>query len=50
MKYRTSKRAERPWWRRLKRAWDRWVEDLTRNEFEGLPRTLDDFNAGRHGR
>ena len=32
MKYRTSKRAERPWWRRVKRAWDRWVEDLTRVE------------------
>ena len=37
MKYRTSKRAERPWWRRLKRAWDRWVEDLTRNEYASLP-------------
>ena len=45
MKYRTSKRAERPWWRRVVRGFWRWVEDCTRNddEFAGLPQTLDEW-------
>ena len=47
MKHPTTKRPPRSWFARLTRALWRWVDDLTRNEYAGLPQTLDDFNAGR---
>ena len=50
MKYPTVKRRSRSWLRRALRGFWRWVDELTHNEFDGLPQTLDDFNAGRHGR
>ena len=47
MKHPTTKRPPRSRWRRFTRWLARVVDDLTRNEYAGLPQTLDDFNAGR---
>ena len=43
MKYPTTKRRSRSWVRRVVRGFWRWVEELTENEFDGLPQTLDEW-------
>ena len=43
MKHPTDKRRSRSWLRRVVRGFWRWVEDCTRNEFDGLPQTLDEW-------
>ena len=47
MKYRTQKSPRRSPWSRFTRWLARVVDDLTRNEYAGLPQTLDEHRATR---